>query len=157
MVKMQNLSQNEFNQIEKMRGLSRDELEQNAKIRRIKNYEDMKKEDLIISLLKSKEGIVELFNDNNNLYNDIRRTINRLRDIIPKKDRKEIKDKLYKIEHQRNISEAEKEENDEYLRKLVRILNDKEEHSLYDRDDFDYYGIRDIENLFDEASEENYY
>ena len=84
MVKMQNLSQNEFNQIEKMRGLSRDELEQNAKIRRIKNYEDMKKEDLIISLLKSKEGIVELFNDNNNLYNDIRRIINRLRDIIPK-------------------------------------------------------------------------
>ena len=81
---MQNLSQNKFNQIEKMRGLSRDELEQNAKIRRIKNYEDMKKEDLIISLLKSKEGIVELFNDNNNLYNDIRRIINRLRDIIPK-------------------------------------------------------------------------
>ena len=28
----------------------------------------------------------------------------------------------------RNISEAEKEENEEYLRKLVRILNDKEKH-----------------------------
>ena len=39
---MQNLLQNEFNQIEKMRGLSRDELEQIAKIRRIKNYENMK-------------------------------------------------------------------------------------------------------------------
>ena len=51
---MQNLSQNEFTQIEKMRGLSRDELEKNAKIRRIKTYEDMKKEDLIIFLLKSK-------------------------------------------------------------------------------------------------------
>ena len=49
---MQNLSQNEFNQIEKMRGLSRDELEQIAKIRRIRNYEDMKKEDLLISFLK---------------------------------------------------------------------------------------------------------
>ena len=57
---MQNLSQNKFNQIEKMRGLSRDELEQNAKIRRIKNYKDIKKEDLVISLLKSKENIVEL-------------------------------------------------------------------------------------------------
>ena len=33
-----------------MRGLSRGELEQIAKTRRIKNYEDMKKEDLIISL-----------------------------------------------------------------------------------------------------------
>ena len=62
--KMQNLSQNEFNQIAEMRGLSRDELEQIAKIRRIKNYEDMKKEDLIISLLKSKESMAELFNDN---------------------------------------------------------------------------------------------
>ena len=42
---MQNLLQNEFNQIEKKRGLSRDELEQIAKIRRIKNYKDMIKED----------------------------------------------------------------------------------------------------------------
>ena len=40
---MQNLSQNEFNQIALMYDLSRDELEQIAKIRRIKNYEDMKK------------------------------------------------------------------------------------------------------------------
>ena len=96
------------------------------KKRRIKNYEDMKKENLIISLLKSKESISELYNDNNNNeISDIRRILNRLRDILPKKDRKEIKDKFYKTEHQRNISEAEKEENDEYLRKLVRILNNK--------------------------------
>ena len=155
---MQNLSQNEFNQIAVMRGLSRDELEQIAKIRRIKNYEDMKKKKLIISLLKSKESIAELFNDNNlydNEISDIRRIPNRLRDILLKKDRKEIKDKLNEIKHQRNISEEEQEKNNEYLRKFVRILSDKEEHSPYDRDD--YYGIRDLENLFDEASEEDYY
>ena len=156
--KMQNLSQNEFNQIAEMRGLSRDELEQIAKIRRIKNYEDMKKEDLIISLLKSKESTAELFNDNrlDNEISDIRRIINRLRDILPKKVRKEIKDKLYKIEHQINISEEEQEENGKYLRKIVRFLNNKEEFSLNDHDDIDYYGIRDIENLF-HVSEENYY
>ena len=86
---MQNLSQNEFNQIEKMRSLSRDELEQNTKIRRIKNYEDTKKEDLIISLLKSEESIDDLFNDNNNNeINDIRRILSRLRNIFSKKDRK---------------------------------------------------------------------
>ena len=56
-----------------------------------------------------------------------------------------------------DLSEAEKEENDEYLRKLVRNLNDKEKYSLYDRDDFDYYGIREIESLFDKANEEDYY
>ena len=94
-----------------MRGLSRDELEQIAKIRRIKNYEDMKKEDLIISLLKSKESIAELFNDNNNNeISDIRRILNRLRDILPKKDRKEIKDKLYKIEHKRNFQKKKEKE-----------------------------------------------
>ena len=87
--KMQNLSQNEFNQIAEMRGLSLDELKQIVKIRRIKNYAKMKKkEDLIISLLKSKQSIAELFN-NNNLYDneisDIRRILSGLRDIVPKK------------------------------------------------------------------------
>ena len=156
---MQNLSQNELNQILEMRGQSRDELERIAKIRRIRNYEEVSKEELITFLLKSKESRAELFNNNldDDKISDIRGILNRLRDILPKRYRKEIKEKLYEIEHKKNLSEAEKEENDEYLRKLVRILNDKEEHSLYDRDDFDYYGIRDIENLFDEASEEDYY
>ena len=65
----------------------------------------MKKEDLITSPLKSKENTAELFNDNryDDEIRDIRRIIDRLRDILPKKDRKEIKDKLYKIQHQRNI------------------------------------------------------
>ena len=157
---MQNLSKNEFTQIAEMHDQSRDELERIAKIRRIKNYEEMTKEELI-SLLKSKQSIAELFNNNNNLYDneisDIRRILNRLRDILPRKYTKEIKEKLYEIEHQENLLEAEKEENEEYLRKLVRILNDKEKYSPCDRDDFDYYGIRDIENLFDEASEEDYY
>ena len=155
--RMQNLSQNDFNQIAFMRDLSRDGLEQIEKIRKIKHYEDMNKEDLIISLLKSQESTAELFNYNNdNEISDIRRIINRLRDILPKKVRKEIKDKLYKIEHQINISEEEQEENGKYLRKIVRFLNNKEEFSLIDHDDIDYYGIRDIENLF-HVSEENYY
>ena len=119
----------------------------------------MSKEELIISLLKSKQSIGELFNNNlyDNKISDIRRILNRLRGILPRKYRKKIKEKLYEIEHNENLSEAEKEENDEYLRKLVRILNSKEKYGLYDRDDFDYYGIRDTKSLFDEASEEDYY
>ena len=53
--------------------------------------------------------------------------------------------------------EEEKEENDEYLRELLRILHNKEEHGSNDRDDFDYFGVRDIENLFDKVNEEGYY
>ena len=154
-----NLSQNEFNQIAEMRGQSRDELEQIAKLRRIKNYEEMTIEELIITLLISKQSIAELFNNNNNnnnLYDneisDLRRILRRLRDISPKKGRQEIRDKLYEIEHQRNISEEEKEGNDEYLRKLVRILNNKEKYSTHN-----YYVIRDIPILFGEASEEHSY
>ena len=89
---MQNLSQNEFNQIAEIRGQSRDKLERIAKIRRIKDYEEMTKENLMISLLKSKQSIAELFNsnnnnnnNNNNLYDnkisDIRRILSRLRDV----------------------------------------------------------------------------
>ena len=135
-----------------MRGQSRDELEQIAKIRRIKNHEEIPKEELIISLLKSKQSIAGIFNNNlyDNKISDIGKILNRLRDILPRKYRKETKEKLYEIEHNENFSE----ENDEYLRKLVRILNDKEKNSPYDRDDLDYYGIRDSE---EEASEEDYY
>ena len=106
-----------------MRGQSRDELERIATIRRITNYQETIKEELIISLFKSKQSITELFNNNNNNNNnniydnkisDIRRILNELRDILPKKDRKEIKGKFYEIEHQENLSK----ENDEYLRKL---------------------------------------
>ena len=142
-----------------MRRLSRDELEQIAKIRKIKNYEVMKKEDLIISLLKSKEIIAELFNDNchDNEISDIRRILNRLRDILPKKDRTEIKDKLDEIEHQKNISGEEQEGNDEYLRKLVRILNNKEKYGPSNRDNFDYDEITDIPILFGQTSEDDYY
>ena len=122
---MQNLLQNEFNQVLEIRDQSPDEVERILKIKRIKNYEEIKKKkELIISLLKSKQSIAEMFNNNNNnnnnnndndnnnnLYdnktNDIRRILSRLKDILSKITRKKIKDKLYKIEHQRNLSEAE--------------------------------------------------
>ena len=48
------LSQNELSQIAEMHNQSRDELDWFAKIRKIKNYEEMSKEELIISFLKSK-------------------------------------------------------------------------------------------------------
>ena len=66
----------------------------------------------------------------------------------PKVIERKLKKKLYDIENKENLSEAEKEENDEYLRKLVKILNNKEKYHPYDRDNFAYYGIRDISEKF---------
>ena len=84
---MLNLSQNELNQIAEMCGQSRDELKEIEKIRRIKNYEEISTEELIISLLKSKQSIAELFNNNldDDKISDVRRILNRLRDILPKR------------------------------------------------------------------------
>ena len=109
--KMQNLSQNEINQIAEMRGQSQDELEHITKIRRIKNYKEMSKEELIIFLLKSKQSIAELFSINldDDKISDIRRILDRLRDILPERYRKEIQKKLYEIESKKNLSEAKKE------------------------------------------------
>ena len=61
----------------------------------------MSKEVLIICLLKSKQNIAELFNNNLDVdkISDIRKIPNRLKDILPKKYRKEIKEKLYEIKH----------------------------------------------------------
>ena len=75
----------------------------------------MSKEELITYLLKSKQSIVELFNSDldDDKISDIRRILNRLRDRLPRKYRREIE-------------KAEKEENYEYLRKLVRNLSNKE-------------------------------
>ena len=77
----------------------------------------MLKEDLIISLLKSKPSIAEPFNNNldDDKISDIKRILNRLRYILPRKYTKETKKKRNNIENKENLSEAEKEENDEYL------------------------------------------
>ena len=60
---------------------------------------------LIIPLLKSKQSLAELFNNNinDNKINDIRRILNRLKDILSRRYRKEIKEKLYEIQHNENL------------------------------------------------------
>ena len=90
-VKMQNLSQNELDQIGKIQNQSRDELEQIAEMRRTKNYE-ISKERLVISLLKSKRSLAEFLNNNldNARISEIKKILNKLRDILIKEYRKEI-------------------------------------------------------------------
>ena len=68
-----------------------------------------------------------------------------------KKNRK----KLYRIENNKHVSRLEEEEIRQYLTKLEKSVNKFKKY--YDHDDLDYKGIRDIENLFDEADEVDYY
>ena len=73
--KTQNISKNELNKDENMQKQSIDELREIARLRRIKNREKLTKEDLIISLLKSKSSALQNnfmkhFNNNNNNNNN---------------------------------------------------------------------------------------
>ena len=73
-------------------------LSESRKIRRIKNYEETSKEELIISLLKSKQSIAELFNNNldDDKISDIRRILNRLRDMLLKRYKRKLKKSFMK-------------------------------------------------------------
>ena len=66
-VKMQNLSLNDLEQIKRINNFSKNKLKQIANAKRIKNYKDMSKEDLLIAVLKSNQSYVELRrNEDNN-------------------------------------------------------------------------------------------
>ena len=143
--KIQNISKNELNQAQKLQQKSIDELKGIARLRRIENIEELTKEDLIITCLKSKNSdtehsYVKFFNakandnDNDDTYDDkirgkirdIKIIFNRLRNIVTNKDRKKITKELHEIEKMQNLSDNEKEEIYDHLIKLVNSLNKKE-------------------------------
>ena len=117
-------------------------------MRRIKNYDNLTKEDLIISLLKSESNPVErnymkYFNNSTNdddddddgyytyddkikdKINDVRMILSRLGNILIKNDGKKIKKELYEIEKKQNLSHNEKEKIYDHLFKLVNTLDKK--------------------------------
>ena len=77
----------------------------------------MPKERLITALLKSKRSLAELFNDNlnNDKISEIKKILNKLRDIISKEYRKEIK-KSFTKQKIRKIFQNQKK------KKLMNIL-----------------------------------
>ena len=88
---------------------------------------------------------------------DISVILSRLGNIVTKHDRDKTKKELYEIENKKNLSDEEKEKIYDNLVKLVNKLNKKEKYRYHDRDDLDYYEIREIENLFDTDNNEDYY
>ena len=97
-VKIQNVSLNEFEQIKRMNNLSLNELKEIAKIRHIKNYKDMLKEDLLIALLKSNKSHTELLRSEDNNDKEIEETkkiFNKLRCNFSKEEIKKSRRKFY--------------------------------------------------------------
>ena len=81
----------------------------------------------------------------------------RLGNIVTNTDRRKIKEELHETGKKKNLSDNEKEEIYDHLVKLVKTLNKKEKYQHYDRDDLDYYGIKNIENLFGNVDDDDYY
>ena len=98
--KKENISRNELRKAKKLQDKSIDELQEIAKLRGIKNSDNLTKEDLIFSLLKSESNpaecnYMEYFNNSTNdeiksKINDIRLILSRLGNIVTKNDRKKI-------------------------------------------------------------------
>ena len=86
-------------------------------MRRIKNCDNLTKEELISSLLKSETNPVERnymkyfnnsFNDEiKSTINDVRLILSRLKNIVTRSDRKKIKKELHEIEKRNNLSDNE--------------------------------------------------
>ena len=95
--RMRNLSLDKLEQITEMNNLSENKLKQIAKTIRIKSYNDMLKEDLLIALLKSNQSHTELHSrieDNNTEIEEIKKIFNKLRNSFSKEEIKKIRRKI---------------------------------------------------------------
>ena len=86
---------------------------------------------------------------------DIKEDFNKLRDRFLKQKIKEIRRNFYEIENKKNLSKSKIKEIEQNLIELEESLFKLNKY--YDYDDAEYKGIRDIENLFGEFNDENYY
>ena len=62
-----------------------------------------------------------------------------------------------KQKKKQNLSDNEKEEIYDHLLELVNTFNKKEEYKHSDCDDLDYFGIKELENLFGGINNDNNY
>ena len=147
-----------------MNNLSINALKQMAMVRRIKNYKDMSREDLLIALIKSNQSRTELLKiDNSNTeIRETKKIFNNLRDNFSREEIKKSWEKFYKKELVYNhLKEIEQKEGltmnkkralkniEKYFKKLKEVLN---EIRIYQNNI-----TRDIGHLFNEITKENYY
>ena len=115
-----------------------------AKKRNIKNYKS-KSSDRLYNIFKKQSK-------NKKRIDDIREELKNPKYNISKSESKDIKRNLYNIEKQRKIS----------LKKTSKYLDELDKRILrldkyHDYDDFEYKGIKDIENLFEISIDKDYY
>ena len=123
---------------------SKDIIELLAKKRNIKNYKS-KSSDRLYNIFKKQSK-------NRKRIDDIREELKNAKYNTSKSESKDIKRNLYNIEKQRKIS---LKKTSKYLDELDEIITRLNEY--HDYDDFEYKGIKDIENLFKISLDKDYY
>ena len=123
--KRQNITKNDLNKPMLLHNKSLSDLQKLAKLRRIKNIDNLSKEDLIYTLFRTKENIFEnnytkyTNNDTNDpikaKINKIRITAAKLGHILTKEERNFIRKKLYKLENKKRFTKSEKQKALSYL------------------------------------------
>ena len=131
--KRQNITKSDLNNAIQLHNKSLRDLQKLAKLRRIKNSDNLSKEDLIYTLLRTKEYLFEnsyakyINNDTNNpikaKINKIRITATKLGHILTKEERNFIREKLYKLENKKRSTKSEKQKALAYLIELANTLD----------------------------------
>ena len=147
--------------------MSLDDSEKTLILPRIKNYDKLSKKDLVYTLLRSESDPIEsnyekyITNNTDNeikgKINNFRITLSRLGNIITKNDRKKIRDGLYDTEKKKDIQKLKQKGIIIVLlnQQILQIKNEEYKHSNYD--DLDNFGIRDIQKLFINIDDSDYY
>ena len=147
-----------------MNNLSINALKQMAMVRRIKNYKDMTREDLLIALIKSNQSRTELLKiDNSNTeIRETKKIFNNLRDNFSREEIKKSWEKFHKKELVYNhLKEIEQKEG--LTMKEKRVLKNIKKYFKKLKEDLNKIRLhqnkitRDIRHLFNEITEENYY
>ena len=86
---------------------------------------------------------------------DIRKDFNKSRHIFSKSKIKQTRKSLYDIKNSKNLSKSKIKETEQNLIELEESLFKLNKY--YDYDDIEYKGIRDVENLFNQSTDEDYY
>ena len=119
LIKKQNVSKNDLRKAKELHNMSIGNLQKIAILRRIKNYNNLSREDLIYTILRSESNLVEsnyMKYINNNTddkikakINNIRIILSRLGNIVTKNNRNKIRKELYEIEKKQGLTKSQKE------------------------------------------------
>ena len=171
--KIQNISENELCNTEKLQSKSIDELGEIARLRGFKKLDDLTKEDLIFRLLKSESNPIErsyfkYFNNSisddtyddeiKSKINDIRLILSRLGNIVTKNIEKKLKKNFMKQKKSKTFQIMKKRKRFMIILLNQQILSIKKTNTnVRDHDDEDCFEIKELENLFGDVDNDDYY